>query len=232
MARCKMGIGAFIAAIAINVVAGGAPVATQYLGTLGSPDVPAAFATATATHQSQLIDFDDDGFDLGPTGFSPIPQDHYASLGVTVLGLDARTVGTQPWAHSPPIGAWQTDFYNHPSALPYSFVFAQPVASFGMFANDVEQVIRVTVQLTTGTERFTIPVQGGANVGRFHGFVADSNVIQRIDFATADYHIIDDVRFGRVSSVPVPLPASAYLGALGIAALGVDRGLRRLRKSR
>lgn len=151
--------------------------------------------------QSEFIDFDGDGFDgLAAHTFTPIPTDHYAAQGVTLLGLDARSVNGQPWSHSPPIGAWQTGF--SAPANPYSFVFDQPMASFGMFGNDVEGPVGVMVHLDGGgTESFTVPAQGGANITTFFGFAAADNVITRIDFNSGDYHIIDDIQFGRIDTV-------------------------------
>jgi len=179
---------------------------TQYLGSLGSSTVDPGFAAATATYTKEFIDFDADGFDgLAPHAFTPIPSTHYSAQGVTLLGLDARSVDGQPWAHSPPIGAWQTGFSSPPG--PYSFVFAEPVASFGMFANDVEAPVTVTVHLGSGTESFTLPFQGGADITRFHGFVAATNEITQIDFSSADYHIIDDVQFGRTSAGSLQITA-------------------------
>lgn len=177
--------------------AGADPIVTQYTGTAGDASVEAGFAAATSEHVKEFIDFDGDGFDgLAAHTFTPIPSNHYASQGVTLLGLDARSVGTQPWAHSPPIGAWQTGFSNPTN--PYSFVFDQPIASFGMFGNDVEGAIAVTVHLDGGgTESFTVPAQGGASITTFFGFAAAASVITRIDFDSPDYHIIDDIQFGR-----------------------------------
>jgi hypothetical protein len=144
----------------------------------------------------ESIDFDGDGFDsLAPHTFVPIPSDTYAALGVELVALDARSVGTNLWTHSPPIGAWQTGFSSPPG--PYSFVFDQPVASFGLFANDVEGAVTVTVHTNEGIETFNLPSQGGAAVSTFHGYVAVGNAINRIDFSSGDFHIIDDVQFSR-----------------------------------
>ena len=203
----------------IALAAGTAGAVTQYNGVLGSAEVAPGFIAATATHAMQHIDFDDDGFIFGSKAYTPIPPDHYLAQGVTLLNLDARDVGTLPWAHSPPIGAWHTGF-GAPITTPYSFVFTRPVASFGMFFNDVEAPIAVAVQLTltTGVKTFTIPIQGSAHIGQFHGFSDDLNVIQRIDFTTTDYHLIDDVRFGYV-----PEPASLLLLMPGLVALATSR---------
>src|SRR5262245_49470013 len=120
--------------VVVALTASYAQAITQFAGVLGSSAVDPSFAAATATHAKHLIDFDEDGFVLSPHSFTPIQPDHYSALGVTLLNLDARSVGELLWAHSPPIGAWHTGF----SATindPYSFVFASPVASFGLFAN-------------------------------------------------------------------------------------------------
>jgi hypothetical protein len=215
-------VGACLATTVVACATSASGAIIQYMGAVGSPAVDPVFDSATASHVKQFIDFDDDGFDLAPHAYTPIPPDHYALLGVTLLNLDARSVGTEPWAHSPPIGAWHTGFSN-PITTPYSFVFTQPVASFGMFANDVEGTISVTV-LNAGTSTFTIPFQGGADIVRFHGFVADSNVIQRIDFMSTDYHIIDDVQFGSV--IVIPEPASGCLLLCGALTFAVRRGRR------
>lgn len=181
---------------------------TQYLGGNGSGSVDAGFAAATSTHVKEFINFDGDGFDwLAAHTFTPIPSNHYAAQGVTLLGLDARSVDGQPWAHSPPIGAWQTGFSAPPG--PYSFVFAQPVSSFGLFANDVEGSVTVTVHVVGGTESFTLPSQGSAGTTRFHGFVANGNPIGRIDFFSYDYHIIDDIQFGRSPDDTPPVVTGA-----------------------
>ncbi len=171
---------------------------TPHLGPDGAADVEATYAAATAGQTLQTIDFDGDGFDtLAPHTFMAIPTDHYADLGVQLIGLDARSVGTQPWSHSPPIGAWQAGFNSHP-AQPYSLVFADPVASVGFFAHDVEGQIIATVQLTDGhREFFRVPAQQ-ADGGRFIGVTAADDVIASVEFDSADFHIIDDVRFGRI----------------------------------
>jgi hypothetical protein len=131
---------------------------------------------------------------------------------VTLLNLDARSVGTTAWAHSPPIGAWHTSFSAN-ITTPYSFVFTTPVASFGMFTNDVEGPIFVTVYRAAGNQSFTIPVvspNDAAIMTQFHGFAAGSNEITRIDFLSGDYHIIDDVQFGYV---PEPATGAVLLCA-------------------
>lgn len=120
----------------------------------------------------------------------------YASLGVTMHNLDARYF-TSNWTHSLPIGLWHSGF-SAPITTPYSFVFASPVASFGIFANDVEAPISVTVHTTSGTEPFVIATQGGSDLTQFHGFSATTNMINRIDFLSSDYHMVDDVQFGFV----------------------------------
>jgi len=81
-----------------------------YTGALGSSAVDPAFAAATASQTKQTIDFDGDGFVLAPNAFTPISSNYYSSQGVTLLNLDARSVGSNPWAHSLPIGAWHTGF--------------------------------------------------------------------------------------------------------------------------
>ena len=196
---------------------------TGHLGAPGDAAVEAGFAAATADHSKERIDFDGDGFDgLAAHTFTPIPSDHYRSQGVTLTALDARSVGGQSWAHSPPIGAWQTGFSG--PARPYSFTFDQPVASFGMFANDVEGAVTATVHLTDGRrEFFTVPAGGGADTGRFVGFTAAADVIERIELASHDYHIIDDVEFGRIAgdgtapTVEVASPSDGARYTLGQA---------------
>ena len=202
---------ATVAALLVAITSAGADSVTRYDGVLGSPAVPAAFTNATACQSKQFIDFDNDGFVLPTNGSTPIPSNYYASQGVTLLNLAARSVGTSPWSHSPPIGAWHTGF-DAPITTPYSFVFASPVASVGMFFNDLELRLNVTLHLVAQDDQtFSIAPQGGANVGQFHGFAASSNVIQSIDFFSTDYHIIDDVQFGAFVPLPATLPAGAAL---------------------
>lgn len=178
---------------------------TGYLGPDGVATIDPAFAAATASQTKQLIDFDGDGFDsLAPHTFTPIPSATYhAALGVTLLNLDARSVGAQPWSHSPPIGAWQTNFSQTPAPT-YSFVFDDPVASFDMFANVVQADMTFVVHLTNGlSDLFYRPyTDGSANITRFIGFAAASNVITRVDVHAFNHHIIDDVQFGRVANAP------------------------------
>lgn len=183
---------------------------TQHIGPSGNPSVPASYATASAGQPTSTVDFDGDGFDgLAPHTFTPIPPDHYASLGLRLVGLDARSVGSQPWAHSPPIGAWQTGFSL--PAQPYRFEFATPVSSVGWFANDVEGAIGVTVLLSGGgREFFTIAATGNAATG-FHGFTAAANVITAVELHSFDYHIIDDLRFGRRAVAPTAVDDTASL---------------------
>ena len=121
---------------------------------------------------------------------------------MTLLGLDARSVDGQPWSQSPPIGAWQTGFSNPTN--PYSFVFDQPVASFGMFVNLVSRPTVATVHLASGaTDTVIFPEgPGDAWTVQFFGLAAESNVITRIDFDTSWYHIIDNVQFGRIADAP------------------------------
>ncbi len=188
---------------ALVVSASAGPAVQQYLGTLNSAAVDPGFEAASSSHAKQFIDFDGDGFSLAPHTFTPIPPDHYAAQGITLRNLDVRSVGANPWSHSPPNGAWQTGFSG--PTRPYIFEFAEPVASFGLFANDVEGEVTVTVHLTSSSETFTLPFQGGAATTRFHGFVATGNVIQSIEFASSDYHIIDDVQFGRVTDDVPPV---------------------------
>ncbi len=170
---------------------------TQHLGDVDSPDIAAGFTAATGSHSIELIDFDGDGFDgLSPGTFTPVPTDHYATQGVTVLGLDAVRPFDPGWTHSPPIAVWATGFNSAP-IQPFSLLFAQPVASVGFFANDVESQVTVTVHMSGGgTETFTMPAQGGAAVTRFHGFTTDQNAIERIDFDSTDWYMIDDLRIG------------------------------------
>jgi hypothetical protein len=208
-----MSVRLVVAWIVVALATTSAQAISQFAGTLGSTQVDPSFAAATAAHAKHLIDFDQDGFVLSPHAFTPIQPDHYSELGVTLLNLDARSVGELPWAHSPPIGAWHTGF-DASINEPYSFVFASPVASFGLFANDVEAPIVVTVHSQNGSKTFEIPFQGGAELGRFVGYVADANEIQRIDFATTDYHLIDDVQFGYL-----PEPAAGGLMLLGWLAM-------------
>ena len=185
---------------------------TKHLGTLGSASVPTSYQTATAGQGTEFIDFDNDGFNLAAHTFTPIPINHYALQRVQLLQLDARSVGGEPWAHSPPNGAWHTGF-STAITTPYSFVFSVPVASFGLFANDVEGSVSVSVTTTTGTQSFVLPVQGGASITRFHGFTSPTNTIRRIDFFSTDYHIVDDVRFGYVPE-PASLISAAAMGLL------------------
>jgi hypothetical protein len=198
---------------------------TAYNGQLGQSPAPIdpAFVAATADHAKKFIDFDGDGFDdLQPHTFRPIPSDHYAALGVTLLNLDARSVDSQPWAHSPPIGAWHTGF-SLPITTPYSFVFDEPIASFGLFANDLEASMGVNVSLVGGAvEHFNIGFQGNAGIEQFHGYVAPTNSIVRLDFLSTDYHIIDDVQIGRV----VPEPATALAMTFALILLGRRTGER------
>jgi hypothetical protein len=121
---------------------------------------------------------------------------------VTLLGLDARSVGSSPWAHSLPIGAWQTGFSNPPD--PYSFVFANPVASFRMFLNALTSDLIARVHLVGGgVEWFAVSPSGGsADISRFAGFVASTNAITRIDFYSSNYQILDDVEFGVLPNHP------------------------------
>ncbi len=180
--------------------------ATQHIGTPGvgpAAVVDPDYAAATAGQTVEFIDFDGDGFDyLAPNTFTPIPSDTYAAQGVTLLGLDARSVlVSSNWTHSVPIGAWQTGFSSPTD--PYSFVFDTPVASFGMFGNDIEGNIEVTVHLVGGgTDTFVVARQATLPNSTFLGYTADSNVITSIDFYSGDYHIIDDVRFGRIVGAP------------------------------
>ena len=178
------------------------PVATtSFIGEDNTSSVDAGFVAATAGQAKELIDFDGDGFDhLAAHTFTAIAPDHYAAEGVTMLGLDARSVGTQPWANSPPIGAWQQGFGQH-SAEPYSFVLAEPVASFGLFLSDVEgSGPMATVHLADGRREFVaIPRSGNFGGARFVGVTAADDVITRVDIDSfGDFHIIDDVQFGRI----------------------------------
>ena len=184
-----------------------APQALTVVQHIGDPRIgPAAvvdpdFAALTTGQAFEFIDFDGDGFDsLAPNRFTPIPSGTYAAQGVTLLGLDARSVlVSSNWTHSPPIGAWQTGFSTPTD--PYSFVFDEPVASFGLFGSDIEGNIAVTVHLSGGgTDSFIVPRLANQPNSTFFGYTADGNAITRIDFYSSDYHIIDDVRFGRVAS--------------------------------
>jgi hypothetical protein len=201
----------WVAALLLGVSS--ARAVTQYNGALNNPAVDPAFAVATAAHFKQFIDFDDDGYVFIPNVPTPILPYQYLSQGVILENLDAKYVGNQPWTHSPPWGAWHSGF-DSPITTPYSFIFTNPVASFGMFSNDVEATINVTVVNGT-TQNFTIPFQGGADVTQFHGFVAPGNLIQRIDFTSLDYHNIDDVQFGYVY-VPEPTGIVAFLPLLTV----------------
>jgi quinohemoprotein amine dehydrogenase alpha subunit-like protein len=176
---------------------------TSYIGPDNTPTVEAGFAAATAAQTKQFIDFDGDGFDhLAAHTYTAIAPDHYAAQGVTLLGLDARSVGTQRWANSPPIGAWQQGFNQH-SAESYSFVLDEPVASFGLFLSDVEGPDpMVTVHLDDGRREFlAIPRSLGYGGARFAGVTAQGDVITRVDIDSfGDFHIIDDVQFGRIDA--------------------------------
>jgi hypothetical protein len=149
--------------------------------------VPPAFAAATSAQTKKFIDFDGDGFIFGPTP-TIIPSNYYASLGVTLLNLDARNVGSNPWTHSPSVGAWHTGF-SSAITTPYSFIFDQPIASFGMFANGLEDTLTIKVYSNSGTLAFTINPSGEATNSQFHGLVGKGNMIQRLDFICNDYHI-------------------------------------------
>ena len=48
------------------------------------------------------------------------------------------------------------------------------------------------------TEAFVVPTSGTIGINRFYGFTAPTNLITRIDFHVGDYHIIDDIQFGRI----------------------------------
>lgn len=178
------------------------PVAlTAYIGPANDSAVETGFADATAGHWMQSIDFDGDGFDhLGEHAFTPIADDHFAAQGITLLGLDARSVGSQPWTNSPPIGAWQQGFGQR-AAEPYSFVLHEPAASFGLFLSDVEGTNpTMTVHLADERREFvSIPGSGGSGGARFVGVAAADDVITRVDVDSfGDFHIIDDVRYGVV----------------------------------
>lgn len=203
----------------------GAATVSRYDGQISNPGVTPsispAFAAATASHVKVLIDFDNDGFDdLPDHQYRPIPSYYYDSLGVSLSNLDARSVDGQSWSHSPPIAAWHTGF-DHAITTPYSFTFNAPVASFGLFIHDLESSLNVTLHTLSGNQFYTIATQGSANIGQFHGFASDANVITGIDFFSGDYHIIDDVQFGYV-----PEPGCACMALLGIAGLVVRRRAR------
>ncbi|MHB1034063.1 MAG: PEP-CTERM sorting domain-containing protein [Pirellulales bacterium] len=198
------------------------PSVWQYNGIPGNAAVDSRFAAATANHRKEYIDFDNDGFLFGSKGWTPIPPNQYAAQGVTLLNLDARDFSGTTWTHSLPVGAWHTGFPQD-ITTPYSFVFLQPVASFGMFADDLEGPLGVTVSLTTGSRTFTIPRQD-SDLTQFYGFVADSNAIQRLDFSTFDYHVVDSIQFGRA---PVPEPGTMALAIFGGMSLLAYVWLRR-----
>jgi hypothetical protein len=168
----------------------------QFIGADGVGTVEPGFEAATASHDKEFIDFEGDGWEPLPDHtFVPLPPDFYASQGITMVGLDIRDVAMSPFSHSPPIGAWQTGFNSNPAGS-YSFIFSQPVASFAMFANDIEGLpVNVTIHQGAESQIFQIPT----GTMRFHGFLAGSNVITQIDVgATGDFHIIDDLQFGRI----------------------------------
>ena len=204
--------------LAATVQAG---VVQLYNGAVGELSVDSGFAAATASQAKESIDFDNDGF-VFTSNVATIPADCYWAKGVTLLNLEARKYPSNEtsWTHSPPVGAWHTGF---PDSIttPYSFVFTQPVASVGMFANDLEASLTATVYFATGTETFLIPASGGASISQFHGFVTGRNIIHRIDFTTVDYHGIDDIQFGHV----VPEPGTLVLLFAGVMAL-LARGRR------
>ncbi len=195
---------------------------TSYIGPDNTSTVEAGFVAATAGQEKQFIDFDGDGFDhLAAHTYTAIAPDHYAAQGVTLLGLDARSVGTQPWANSPPIGAWQQGFSQH-SAESYSFVLDEPVASFGLFLSDVEgRGPMATVHLADGRREFlAIPRSLGFGGARFVGVTAAEDLITRVDIDSfGDFHIIDDVQFGRIDvgdqldptiSIAAPLDGATF----------------------
>jgi hypothetical protein len=191
--------------------------------------VDPAFAGATAGQTKEFIDFDSD--DL--VSFGAIPSDKYAAQGISLVGLDARDVSPNPWTHSPPFGAQQAGYNTASFTGSYSFVFTEPVASVGLFANDVEAV-SVSVVVHTeggGTQSFELPTPAGptgASITNFYGFVASENAIEQVDFSSLNLHVIDDVQFGQVpgatttstttssttTTLPPPVPTLSSPGGL------------------
>ena len=173
----------------------GAGRVAKHVGAVGDAHVDAGFVAATAGQTVETIDFDGDGL----SSFGLIPPSTYAAQGVTMAGLDGRDVTPNNWSHSPPFGA-EAAGYNTPTFTgAYSFTFARPVASFGLFANDVEGSVYFTVHLDDATTQLFVSCRGdpgGANVTNFFGLYRAGNTIVSIDVDSADLHIIDDVRIG------------------------------------
>jgi len=181
----------------LDTLAAGA--VAQFVGASSVGTVDPGFATATAGHAVEQIDFDGDGLVDG----QPVTT-AYASQGVVFEGLEARE--TTSFTHSAPFGLQQKD-YNTPAFTGnFSYVFPQPVASVGFFFNDDEADTDVTVTTTAGGVReFRLPRPTGAGgtVSTFYGYVAPGNAITRIDFDPQEsgLQITDDLLIGTLPPV-------------------------------